>query len=33
PETKGLSLGQLEENFRAYDHSGAKKDSGAEVIG
>ncbi|AEP89705.1 myo-inositol transporter IolT [Bacillus subtilis] len=33
PETKGLSLEQLEENFRAYDHGGAKKDSGAEVIG
>lgn len=33
PETKGLSLEQLEENFRAYDRSEAKKDSSAEVVG
>ncbi|MCY9410604.1 hypothetical protein MOF52_22060, partial [Bacillus inaquosorum] len=33
PETKGLSLEQLEDNFRAYDRGGAKKESGVEVIG
>ncbi len=33
PETKGLSLERLEDNFRAYDRGGAKKESGAEVIG
>ncbi|QNH39321.1 sugar porter family MFS transporter [Bacillus sp. PAMC26543] len=33
PETKGLSLEQLEESFRAHDRSEVKEESGAEVIG
>ncbi|MGV4321615.1 sugar porter family MFS transporter [Bacillus mojavensis] len=33
PETKGLSLEQLEESFRAHDRSEAKEEAGAEVIG
>lgn len=33
PETKGLSLEQLEESFRVHDPREAKEEAGAEVIG